>query len=567
MRTHGHGQGYLDLNFLIPELVETTVFRKGPYAASVGDFSSAGSTEFTFRDRLEETTLGGALGGNDYYRALAAGSVDTGNGVLTAALDGTLYAGPWVLDEALSQTKVFGSYAFDLGATRAKVTLQGYEGEWNSTDQIPHRAVESGQTGALGFIDPDLGGHSKRYALTGALDFDRWRLSAYALDYEMALFSNFTYFLEDPLNGDEFEQRDRRQIYGLDLEGAFDKSLAGRALMVRGGSSFRFDDIGEIGLYRTAGRERIGTVRRDAVDEWSLGVWSEAELRLAERLRLIAGLRADHFDWRVTADAAVNSGSGAVRTISPKLSIAYRLRDGLEGYLNWGRGFHSNDVRGATITVDPASGEPADPVPAIVDSDGAEIGLRVERGRDFNLSLALFRLDLDSELIFVGDAGTTEPNDATRRHGFEAAAFWQANEWLAVNAAYTVTDAEFARDQGGGREIPGAVESTFTLGLNAAWTNGFAASARLRYLGEAALVEDGSVRAAASLLVNTGVTYRHDRLELRLDVLNLLDSDDNDIAYFYASRLPGEASSGVDDLHFHPLEPRTARVGMAWHWR
>lgn len=228
-----------------------------------------------------------------------------------------------------------------------------------------------------------------------------------------------------------------------------------------------------------------------------------------------------------------------------------------------GPGFHSNDVRGATITVDPVSGEPADAVPAIVASDGAEIGLRIERGRNFNLSLALFRLDLDSELVFVGDTGSTEPHDATRRRGFEAAAFWQASEWLAVNAAYTATDAEFVRDQGGGREIPGAVESTFTLGLNAAWANGWAASARLRYLGEAALVEDDSIRAAASLLLNTGVTYRRDQLELRLDVFNLLDSDDNDIAYYYVSRLPGGTPGGVDDLHFHPLEPRTARLGIA----
>ncbi len=567
MRTHGHGQGYLDLNFLIPELVETTVFRKGPYAASVGDFSSAGSTEFAFRERLNETTLGGSLGGNEYFRGVAAGSVEIGNGVLTAALDGSRYAGPWVLDEALSQSKVFASYAFGLGAARAKIAVQGYEGEWNSTDQVPRRAVESGQIDALGFIDPDLGGNSKRYALTGALNFDRWRLSGYMLDYEMSLFSNFTYFLDNPVDGDEFEQRDRRQIYGLNLDGAFEKSLAGRPLTLSGGGSFRFDDIGEVGLYRSAGRERIGTVRQDAVDEWSLGVWGEAEIRPAERLRVIAGLRADHFDWRVTADEARNSGAGDDRVFSPKLSIAYRLQDGLEGYLNWGRGFHSNDVRGATITVDPVSGDAADAVPVIVNSDGAEIGLRIERGRDFNVSLALFRLDLDSELVFVGDAGATEPNDATRRRGFEAAAFWQASEWLAVNAAYTVTDAEFLRDQGGGREIPGAVESTFTLGLNAAWVNGFAASARLRYLGEAALVEDNSMRAAASLLLNTGLTYRRDQLELRLDVFNLLDSDDNDISYFYASRLPGEVPGGVEDLHFHPLEPRTARVGIVWHWR
>ncbi len=566
MRTHGHGQGYLDLNFLIPELVATTEFRKGPYAANVGDFSSAGSSNFTFHERLDGTMFTAVLGEHDYFRGLAAGSVDTANGVLMAAMDVTGYAGPWMLDENLAQYKLFGSYAFDIGDARAKITAQGYDGKWSSTDQIPRRAVLSGQIDGLGFIDPDLGGDSQRYALTGALDVAGWRFSAYAVNYEMALFSNFTYFLDNPDAGDQFEQRDRRNVYGIDFEAA-EKRLGVRPMLLRWGGDFRSDDIAEVGLYQTVARTRTNTLRQDAVEEWSIGLWGEAEARFTDRLRAVAGLRADYFDWQVDAVQSANSGRGSDEIVSPKISVAYRFHDRLEGYLNWGRGFHSNDVRGATITAEPGSGEPADPVAALVDSEGSEIGLRVELGREFNATLALFRLDLDSELVYVGDAGSTEPNDATQRTGFEAAAFWQANDWLAVNAAYTFTDAEFTRDQGGGREIPGAVESTFTLGLNAAWTNGLAASMRLRYLGEAPLVEDNSVRAADSLLLNAGVAYRRDRLELRLDLFNLLDSDDNDIAYFYASRLAGEAAGGVEDLHFHPLEPRTARASMTWHWR
>ncbi len=566
MRTHGHGQGYLDLNFLIPELVATTDFRKGPYTARIGDFSSAGSSNFTFQERLDSTIFTAVLGEHDYYRGLAAGSVDTANGVLMGAVDATGYAGPWVLDEELAQYKLFGSYAFGIGEARAKITVQGYDGEWHSTDQIPRRAVQSGQIGALGFIDPDLGGDSQRYALTGALDVAGWRFSAYAVDYEMALYSNFTYFLENPDDGDQFEQRDRRNIYGINFEAA-EKQLGARPLLLRWGGDFRSDDIAEVGLYQTVARTRNNTLRQDAVEEWSIGLWGETEMRFTDRLRAVAGLRADYFDWQVDAAQSANSGRGSDETISPKISVAYRFHDRLEGYLNWGRGFHSNDVRGATITVDPGSGEPADPVPVLVDSEGSEIGLRFELGREFNATLAVFQLDLDSELVYVGDAGSTEPNDATRRTGFEAAAFWQASDWLAVNAAYTFTDAEFTVDQGGGREIPGAVASTFTLGMNAAWTNGLAASMRLRYLGEAPLAEDNSVRANDSLLLNGGVAYRREQLELRFDVFNLLDSNDNDIAYFYASRLAGEAADGVEDLHFHPLEPRTARVSMTWHWR
>jgi len=346
--------------------------------------------------------------------------------------------------------------------------------------------------------------------------------------------------------------------------GAVDRALVDRPVTFRWGGDLRFDDIAEVGLYSTEARARNDVIRQDAVEELSIGAWGEAQVALTDRLRATPGLRADWYDWTVDAFQPANSGDGSDRLLSPKLTLAYRLRDSLEGYLNWGRGFHSNDVRGATIVIDPVTGEAADRVPALVRCDGAEVGLRYESGRQFNATLAVFWLELDSELVFVGDAGTTEPNDATERTGVELATFWQASDWLAVNAAYTVTDAEFEQDQGGGREIPGAVETTFSLGLTGAWENGLYASARLRYLGDAPLVEDGSVTSDDSLLVNTGVGYRLRNLEFRLDVFNLLDSDDQDISYYYASRLPGEGPDGVEDAHFHPLEPLAARASVTF---
>ena len=562
MRTHGHGQGYLDLNFLIPELVEKTSHRKGPYAASEGDFSSAGSIEFVFYERLEEGLVRGTVGENAYYRGLVAGSSDLGRGVVTGAVDAMTYDGPWSLDENLRQHKVFLSY----GSGRAKLTLQGYDGSWDSTDQIPLRAVQSGLIDEFGFIDPDLGGDTKRYALTGSLDFGSWDASAYILAYDFTLFSNFTYFLDDPLLGDEFEQRDERTVYGGRLGGAIEGSLAGRPATYSWGGELRYDDIKELGLYGTAARVRTGVVRRDSVEERSLGVFGQAAIGLTDRSRAVLGLRADYYDWEVDALRPDNSGDGDDALLSPKLSLAYRVSRNIEGYLNWGRGFHSNDVRGTTITMDPLTGEAVEPVEALVRSEGAEIGLRFEHGRRFNATLVGFLLELDSELVFVGDAGATEPNSATERVGLEAAAFWQPIDWLAFDAAYTVTDAEFEIDRGAGKEIPGAVESTFSLGLRAAWPNGFGASARLRYLGEAPLVEDGSVTAEDSVLVNVGAFYRRDHLEFNLEVFNLLDSKDNDISYFYASRLPGEPVAGAADLHFHPLEPRTIRASVTKYW-
>jgi len=563
LRSHGHGQGYLDLNFLIPEVIETLTYRRGPYATDVGDFSSAASVDFQTYSRLPASTASVTAGEYGYYRALAAGSFDTGAGMLTGALDYTAYEGPWDLDEDLSQAKFFAGYTFDIGAAEARVTLQGYDSEWDATDQIPQRAVQSGLISELGFIDPDLGGETARYALTGVLDFGAFNVSAYAIDYDFTLYSNFTYFLDDADVGDEFEQRDQRRIYGAGIDG---QSPLGDRLQLRWGADLRYDDIEEVGLYGTVARVRDETVREDAVEELSLGAHVEAEVALSDRLRVILGVRGDYYDWDVSAFRDANSGSGDDSLLSPKASLAYRFSDSVEAYANWGRGFHSNDVRGATIAIDPGSGDPVDPVDALVASEGGEVGLRFERGERFNATLVVFWLDLDSELVYVGDAGTTEPNDATERVGFEATAFWQATDWLAFNAAYTNTNAEFEVDQGGGREIPGAVESTFTLGANAAWDNGLRASARLRYLGDAPLVEDGSVRSDDSVLLNAALAWRSGIAEYRLDVFNLLDSDDDDIAYYYASRLQGEPAAGIEDIHFHPLEPRSIRASVTLFW-
>lgn len=566
-RSHGHGQGYLDLNFLIPELVETARYWRGPYSARTGDFSSAASVEFDLYDKLDEALLSATVGEYGYYRALGAGSTGMGDGFLTGAVDVTRYEGPWDLDEDLDQLKFFSAYSGRLGAADLRVTLQGYDSDWDATDQIPERAVRSGLISTLDNIDPDLGGNTSRYAVTGLVDFGDWSITGYAVDYDFTLYSNFTYFLEDPVAGDEFEQRDDRRIYGLGIRGGEEAALFATDVALRWGADARFDDIARVGLYNTDARLRTNTVRQDQVEELSIGAWGESEWMVSERLRLLIGLRADWYDWDVHAFREANSGSGDDAILSPKAAIAWRFSDSTEAYVNYGRGFHSNDVRGATIAVDPVSGDPTDAVPALVRSDGAEVGLRFERGRDFNATLTLFWLELDSELVFVGDAGATEANDGTERTGFEGSLFWQASDWLALNAAYTNTNARFKKDQGGGREIPGAVESTFTLGLNGSWENGLSASARLRWLGEAPLVEDDSVRSDDSLLVTAGVAYRRGSAEFRLDVFNLFDSKDRDIEYFYASRLPGESLAGIEDIHFHPLEPRSVRGSVTWYWK
>ena len=566
MRSHGHGQGYLDLNFLIPELVQITRYQRGPYAVQVGDFSSAASVDFKLYPQLDENIFSITAGEHGYYRTLAAGSAATGPGSLTGAFDLTRYEGPWQLDEDLEQRKMFAAYTGRLKDAQLRMTLQGYDSIWHSTDQIPKRAVRSGLISQRGNLDHDLGGETSRYAFTAALDLSRLAIAAYAIDYDFTLYSNFSYFLNDPVLGDELEQRDQRRIYGLNLTGGTDESGTSEQIRLSWGANLRFDDIQQVGLYDTNGRVRVNPVRSDRIAEHSVGAWGKAQWRVNERLRAVFGSRVDWYDWDVTALQTVNSGRGNDTIISPKITLAWRFADRAEAYFNYGRGFHSNDVRGATITLDSVSGDPVDAVPALVRSDGAEFGLRFETGAQFKATITAFWLGLDSELVFVGDAGATEINDGTKRLGIEGDLFWQATRWLALNAAYTATDSKFKQDQGGGREIPGAVRSTFSLGMNTAWPNGFSSSLRIRWLDEAPLIEDNSVRSDASLLINAGVMYRRRAAEWRLEVFNLANSKDDDIAYFYASRLPGEIAEGVEDVHFHPLEPRSVRATLTWHW-
>ncbi|HTO59467.1 MAG TPA: TonB-dependent receptor [Pseudomonadales bacterium] len=564
MPTHGHGQGYLDLNFMIPELVEVTRYRKGPYDASVGDFSSAGSAAFTLYDHTQDTAAV-TVGGNDYYRVLGMGSVDAYDGELIAAADGTFYAGPWDIDEHLRQYKGVVRYVRSFDGATARFTLMGYDGSWDSTDQIPERAVREGITDKFGYIDPNLGGEAHRYSLQAEVDAESWRANVYAISSQLDLYSNFTYFLDDPVNGDEFHQHDDRRVYGGTLQGEITRTVAGLDNQLRWGVQTRYDDIDSVGLFHTVDRQRIGEVRDDTVDEFSGAGWFEIETPWTSRLRTVVGARADYYHYDVDSDLAANSGTGQDHITGLKSTLAYRFTDYLEGYANWGQGFHSNDVRGATITVDPTTGGPAAHVNALVPSEGYEVGLRTEFGKTFNATVAVFRLDLDSELVYAGDAGTTEPLDATKRIGVETTLFWQPLGWLALNAVYAYTDARFKSNDAGGRYIPNSVESTATFGATAIW-NRWSGSLRVRYLGPSPLIEDNSVRSDGSTLVNLGVNYQLERLEFRLDLFNALDSGDADISYYYASRLPGEPADGVEDVHFHPMEPRTLRGSVIWHW-
>lgn len=557
--THGHGQGYLDLNFIIPEIIETIEYRKGPYSSEVGDFSSAGSSTFNVYDRLEENFTEVNIGQYGYYRIVSAGSTEVSNGDLLFAAEGQLNDGPWVLDDNLEKYNATMKYSRDHGYMKSELLATAYHSTWTATDQIPARAVTSGLIDELGFIDDDLGGETTRMTLSAKVKTENFKAQVYGQYYDFNLFSNFTYFLDDPVRGDEFEQVDNRSIWGGNVSYSDDVALNEVDVVWTVGGSLRYDNISEVGLHKTEGRMRHQTIRDDVVDELALGAYADLKFYLSDDLRITTGLRADRYSYSVDTIRAANSGSSNDVVLSPKFSAAYRLNEQAEIYANYGHGFHSNDVRGAAITVDPVTGDPVANVPIIAKSRGGELGLRFEPTTNINFTVSSFWLELDSELVFVGDAGTTEVNDGSRRYGIEMAAFWQATEWLAFDVTAASTDAKFNLDRD--NFIPGSVGGVLGAGSTVTLDDGLTASLRLRHFGSAPLIEDNSVRSEATTLVNFGAAYEFSNYTIEFNVFNLLGSNDRDITYFYESQLRGEATA-VSDVHYHPVEPFTVRLGF-----
>jgi hypothetical protein len=577
MPTHAHGQGYADINFLIPELIDEVRYRKGTYFADEGNFSAAGAADIIYRRGVDAPAVSLTYGEDDYQRVLLTASPGVAGGTLLVGLDYSRADGPWELPQDFRKLNGLSKFTHGDSAGGFALTAMGYDGQWDSTDQIPQRATRAGCEqipfciSRFGYVDRTSGGESHRYSLS----FDGWSrdeegrgwiVNAYGMGYQLQLISNFTYAL-DPVNGDQFEQYDDRHVFGGSMEYAMPVSLTAGPGTLRAGLEARHDEISPVGLYLTTARERRETVRRDEVGQTSASAWIAYEQRWNAWLRTELGARFDHFDFDVDSNVAVNSGSASDSIAQPKLNVVLGPWADTEVFLNYGRGFHSNDARGTTIRVDPTDGvTPVDRVDPLVAAEGYEIGLRSAAWPGLQVYGAFWGLDIDSELLFVGDGGVTEPNRASRRYGVELGAFWTPLDWLILDVDYAWAHARFSEPDPAGDRIPGAVETVASVGITANRPDGVFGGARLRYFGEAPLIEDDSVRSDPTLLVNLEAGYRFsERLSAFVTVFNVFDTDDNDIAYFYESQLPGEAAP-VADIHLHPVEPRTLRGTITWRF-
>jgi outer membrane receptor protein involved in Fe transport len=548
-RTHGHGQGYLDLNGLIPEIIAREDFRKGPYRADGGDFAMAGAAYMTTIDRYARPWASVEAGSYGHRRIAAGGTIrNVAGGDLTAVGEVRVYDGPWQQPEHLRHYAGFLKYAKPLGSAELELTLHGYRGAWKPTEQIPERIIGSASC-ADEFCSPDptATGETTRFVANAKLSGPGWRINAYGQYYAWDMYSNPEYFDATGTSA-QIHQVDKRRVYGL--TGEKDWTIS-PAIDVTLGTENRYDTIDRVGVQHTIARQFVNSLGLYTVDEASAAVYGSVTWRPVEGLRLIGGLRGDYYHYSVRAldaeAAALGQGSGSDAILSPKAQAAYRIGNHVELYAAWGRGFHSNDVRGAVTTT---------PVPVLVAGTGKELGARFQFSK-VTLTTTYWWLDLGSELRFVGDSNAVEPSAASKRHGYEIVAFWRPFPWLAIDGNYTASHARYDT----GDYIPNAFENAAAAGVS--FIQGpWEASVRLRHLGPYPLIEDNSQRDKGSNVVNVRAARKFGKFQVYAEVLNILDSHDKDIAYLYQSYIPSFDAAPVEGRLSRVVEPRTLRGGV-----
>lgn len=555
-RTHGHGQGYTDINFIIPEMIESLDYKKGPYYGQEGDFANAGAVRLHSKNSMDNSLIKLGFGEYGYQRLLLASGYEN----VVAALDVGRYDGPWEVEQDQEKFSGYVKYSFGDAVNGGNVSFMGFDNSWSATDQIPERYVEAGGD-RYDSLDPDAGGNTHRYSVgyEGWQDISGKNLitNAYVIDYGLELISNYTYAL-DQVNGDQIRQHDERKIIGGSLLYDILPTSAGEWQV---GMDIRHDNISDVGLSKSKeGVIRERTIRH-SVEETGVGLFVQNNHNWTDNFRTQIAARIDYLQADVENRLTGETSDASDVMATPKFSAIYTASESTHLFFNYGQGYHSNDARGFAEGNLDNSDEKAD---IFARSEGIDLGIQSQVTHSLQLAASIWWLNLDSELIFVGDEGTTEASNKSERKGIEGSLFWQPQPWLIIDSDVAFTQARLKPEVGGEQYIPGAVDQVFSLGVAMHDFGQWQAGLRLRHFGDFALNEDNSQRAEAVTMLNAQLGYDFTTaLTGSLEVINLTDEVGNDITYLYESQLPGE-SAPVEDVHFHPIEPRMLRASIAY---
>ncbi len=558
MVSHGHGQGYADLHFIIPETIEKVDVAKGPYFARYGDMSTAGAVVFSTADSIRDNLLKMEGGQFDTYRALLMVRGPQ-SGAVSSYFAGEVTSTQGYVEEPqhFKRLNLFAKATAPIGTTgTVGASLMTFSSGWDASGQIPQRAVDAGTITRFGSIDPTEGGATSRttttvkYASGGASPLT---LTGSFTDYRFRLFSNFTFFANDSLRGDGIEQTDDRSILALRAENDIFYEFADLPMHTRFGATLRNDDI-RVALYHDSARVRLEPTVDAAIRQRQIGPYLEQEIILPWA-QILLGLRADYFNFDVENNLSLGgqpSGIAQQLLFSPKANISVPVVNDVALFLNSGYGFHSNDAR----VVVQQQGK------TLPRAFGAEIGTRYGTASSLiAASAALWMLDLESEFVYVGDEGTTEESGRTRRQGVDLELRLNPISWLALGVDATISTGKFRDLPEGENRIPLAPELTLTANAVARF-DALSAALRLRHVGDRPANEGNTVRALGYSILDLSASYRIGQIELFVNVENLLDEVWNEAQFDTESRLPGEAES-VSELHFTPGTPRSVRGGMS----
>ncbi len=581
MPTHAHGQGYMDVNSVIPELVKNIEYGKGPYYAEVGDFSAAGFSKMFSMDTLPQGIAKLTAGQFDYYRALVANSNKVGQGNLLYAGEFNFYNGVWQQPEGSKKFNGMLRYSLDKDTWGTSINAKAYNNAWTATNQIAQTSVDKGDLGLYGTMDPSDGGKTNRYSLSSHLwnKGTGWKNDAnlYALYSDVDLYSNFTGYLDNPINGDQIHQFEKRVQTGGNIEHTRYNKLFNVDMDNTYGIQFRHDSIMNVGLDHTQNRQYLSTVSHDDVSQSTGGAYFKNQTYWHDKVRTTVGLRGDFINNDVTvlstAGQAINSltnagnsGTSSQAVFSPKVGLVLGPWHNTEYFVNGGYGYHSNDARGTTLQYDPSKGSALDAnsrhISPMATSRGAETGIRSSVIKNLNSTIAFWWLQSSQELVFKGDQGNTEINGESNRYGVEFTNYYKPTDWLILDADFAFTSARFAQTPLGATNnyVPNSVGRVITTGATVIAPNGLFGSVRLRHFGEVPLDNSGSFWAGDTSIVNLSSGYQHKRFKLELDVFNIFGSTANDIAYAYDYRYPAGASTSADyGMMKHPVEPRMVR--------
>jgi hypothetical protein len=600
MPTHAHGQGYSDFNFVIPELAGDLQYKKGPYYADEGDFATAGTARVSLLNAVPTSATIG-FGEDGYRRGLLMASTAFVGGTLIGAGEAYHNDGPFDVPDDYNRLNGVVRYFRGNDRDYFTVTAMTYAGKWNSTDQVPQRAVSEGVIDRFGSLNGTDGGVSNRSSLSltrvKRTEQDQVQVSAYVIRYILDLWSTFTYFLKDPMNGDQVLQHDDRVVYGFKASKSWFMTLFGASTTHVVGVQARVDDVKDVGIFPTFERQTMGTRQNAGVLESNGAFYAESSTQWSDHLRTTIGLRGDQFDFDVkdkmlNADGSCNiksdplgcvSGGKRASIFSPKMGVVLGPWAKTTYFIDIGDGYHSNDARGVTRSGEnPAVG----PVTALTRAMSGEAGVATTIVPNLESRLDVFELKLNSELVFSGDAGATFPSGATTRTGIEWGNTYQINHWLSAKLNTAFTRARFDHDAPRndlgcsdaspsnpctraigivGRYIPNSPTNVTDAVLTAQRESEWFGSLHARHFGESPLVENNSAKSPAYTTVDAQIGFRASKWLVAIDIFNIANVKWNDIEYYYVSRLKNEPSP-IPDHMVHPGVPRSVRARFEYQF-